>query len=160
MIVQSLGILPSNLSVITLSLNRTYTITVRIPRTILEVRESTVRKAFSDPANIGAWIEVIDVKNPPLTDDYLVAFRFKRRFYTLDKLINNIILFVLKPKFKNISVVDFKSGVHLETKGLFPSLPSPTKILGNIKWIMLAGLGIAGLYYVGPIIKKIGKRIP
>jgi hypothetical protein len=154
-----LGDLPSDLSSITLKRDKTYTFTIRIPRTILEVKESTVRDEIKKSGFGRSWIEVIDVKNPTLTDDYLIAFKLRVRQTTLSKLIQ-MFMFNFKDKWKDVSVVDFKSGVKLETKGLIPSFPSPTKILGNIKWIAIAGFGIMALRYIGPIIKKVSTFIP
>lgn len=152
----------------TLKVGSIVTFIVRITTTIMP-SESTIKSTMQKDIDNFGIAETINVNRGMFSNDFNIAFRVKKgvTFGVLSNIIKNSFSISLG---YSASIVDFK-GEFYEAPSPISYIISPiSKVAGevpaalsSIKWIAIAGLGIIALFYVGPVIsavsKKVGKRI-
>lgn len=147
-----------------LKVNSISTFIVRINATLMP-SESKIMSTLKKDIDSYGIAETVNVNRGLFSNNYDIAFRI-RKGVTFDSLSN-----ILKNSLKISLGLD---AIILDLKGEFYEAPSPIsyvttsitksvsavpETLSSIKWIAIAGLGIMALFYAGPFISMITKKV-
>lgn len=155
----TLGALPS--TDITLRTNSVQTFIVRV-NALLMPSETTVRRAMQANIDKTGIAETLNVSRGLFSKDYDIAFKMSQNisFNAMSSIIKSSLIALGY----DASVIDLKSELY-EAPGLVSTVTAPITaateaakeipgVLENVKWIALAGLGIVGLFYLAPLLRR------
>lgn len=126
---------------------------------------ANAKRALMNTIDKSRIADTISVTSTTFSDDYDVVFNIKRAvpFLQLSNMVKNAFKYDLGV---TVVVKDVITGSR-EAPSLFSTIASPlskvaeftSSMTSSVKWIVIAGVVGFGLYYVGPMIRGVGKRI-
>lgn len=104
---------------------------------------------------LAAVANVISVRRPLFTRNYTIVLNIKVTI-NYQSIVTRII-----NAFDDIgyeaSIVNFSSGAKATIA--HPIIAQATGLTSDIKWILIGGLGIVGLFYAAPILRPLMRRV-
>lgn len=146
----TLGALPE--TEFTLEKGNLYTLYVATVGVLGKPSETTVKEAIHK--RLGILIEVISVRNPLFSREYVIVFKFLRLSMSLSKLIPMVIDVFKFDMGYDASPIDFKTGAVVEVSSPL-SIPSLSDTISSLKWVGIAVAAVMIMPYVGPVIKYV-----
>lgn len=155
-----LSALPSSSDI--LKTDTTVTFIVRVSATLMP-SELKILSALRKDIDTYGIAETLNVNRGLFSTDYNIAFRLKKN------MSYSIMASIVKNSFNitmglAMSIIDVKASFYeapsVASMIIYPiteAAKATPSMLGSMKWIALAGLGIYGLFVFGPMLKKLTK---
>lgn len=145
----SLGAIPSSSSI--LRAGQMYTFNMITSNIVGKPLESTVLSALRENETIRSIAEVVSVRNPLFTRNYVIVVNMTRGFPfgSLAQILQSIFKEQLG---YDASFIDVLGGAQADIPSPI-GLPSIDSTFSTVKWVAIAGVVVVGAIYLGPIIK-------
>lgn len=145
----ALGEIPKASSI--LRAGQMYTFNMITSNIVGKPLESTVLAALRNNDTIRSVAEVVSVRNPLFTRNYVIVVNMTRGFPfgALAQILQSIFKEQLG---YDASFIDVLGGAQADIPSPI-GLPSIDSTFSTVKWVAIAGVVVVGAIYLGPIIK-------